>query len=167
MADLDRTALEAGPGRVTFGGTSLGYLGDALMLNIDTQVVDLHGGEAGTTPLDSIVTGGKITVDVPLAEISVTKFATGVLNSTLVGSLLTFTNRVGLSARSLQQELRIIKIKSGIPSVDPNDIFIFPFASPAASTVKIPFHPSQQRLIVVTFNIWPDPTTNVWGSVGS
>ena len=167
MADLDRTALEAGPARVTFDGDSMGYLGDPLMLQIDTAVVPLHGSEAGTVALDHIVSGGGIMLEVPLAEISVTKIAQGIINSTLTGGLLTFKNNVGLSVRSLAKELRVTKIKSGVPSTDPNDIFIFPEAAPGPSTVKIPFHPSQQRLIVVQFMVYPNADTNVWGTIGA
>lgn len=288
MADVDRTKLEAGPANVLFGGVSLGYLGDALSLNIDTTVVELMGAQAGATPLDAIVSGGKIIVEVPLAEISVTKFGAGLVNSGLTGlpatgvltssgvqvtaaatvtigtkvytfkaspltgiegqiliganaaatlvnlvrainnsggvngtdyvvaashplvsavstsatvatltristtaaipttsteatltfgaatmaanvgtGLLTFKNQVGLSLRSIAQELRIIKVKGGVPSTDPNDIFIFPSASAGPSTVKIPFHPTQQRLVVISFYVWPDDATKAWGTVGA
>jgi len=290
MPDVDRTKLEAGPANVLFDGISLGYLGEALSLNIDTSVVELKGAQAGDTPLDAIVSGGKIMIEVPLAEISVTKFAKGIVNSTLSGlpatglltssgvnltaadtvtigtktytfrataltspttegevligataaaslqnlvnainrsggvlgvdyyvaaahpsvsavlaspttivttryattaaiattkvavtltwtaatmaanvgtGLLTFNNQVGLSLRSLAKELRIIKVKGTTPSTDPNDIFIFPEASPGPSTVKVPFHPTQQRLVVISFYVWPNDVTKAWGTVGA
>jgi len=290
MADVDRTKLEAGPANVLFDGISLGYLGDGLVLNIDTSVTELKGAQAGDTPLDAIISGGKVMIEVPLAEISVTKFAKGLANSALTGlpatgvltssgvqvtaadtvtigtktytfrataltspttegevligataaaslqnlvnainrsggvigvdyyvaaahpsvsavltsstvvtltriattaaiattkvavtltfgaatmaanvgtGLLSFTNQTGLSLRSLAKELRIVKIKGAVPSTDPNDIFIFPEASPGPSQVKIPFHPTQQRLIVISFYVWPNDATKVWGSVGA
>jgi len=284
MEGVDRHALEAGPANVYFDGVSLGYLGEDVMLNIATRVTELKGAQAGDTPLDAVVSGAGVTVEVPLAEISVSKFAVGLVNAirsgmptgTLTSSgvqvtdgdtvvigdktytfqsaltplegevlmgataaasllnlvhainksggvagtdysvalphplvsaaatsatvltltpkastgdaiattktaatltwtaatltpgvgLLTFKNRVGLSVRTLSKELRIVKIKGGEESTDPNDIFVFPEASPAASETKIPFHPTQQRLITVTFMVWPSDAANEFGTMG-
>jgi len=173
---LDNTLLEMGPANVYFDGKLLGYMGDQLAVTIETTVTALTGAQAGSSPLDKVVTGGRVHVAVPIKEISLHHMATGILNAILVsgsvsGTRLDILNRVGLSARSLAKELKIVKLRgtgSGFnESTDPADTIIMPEASPADSSVVIPFAPTTQREIVVTFECWPDATTGRWCYMGS
>lgn len=173
---LDATLLQMGPGNVYYNGKLLGYMGDQLAVTIETTVTPLTGAQAGSSPLDKVVTGGRVHVAVPLKEINLRHMATGVLNAILVtgatsGMRLDIKNRVGLSARSLAKELRIIKLVgtgSGFnESTDPADTIVMPLASPADSQVVIPFAPTTQREITVTFECWPDSTTGRWAYMGS
>jgi len=31
----------------------------------------------------------------------------------------------------------------------------------------VPFHPTQQRLVVISFYVWPNDVTKAWGTVGA
>lgn len=161
-----RAALEGGPARVYFDEVSLGYLGEGLVLNINTDEFPLHGGEAGTADLDNIVSGGGLSLEVPLAELSLSNIARGIVNSTFSGGVLTFLNRTGLSILSTAKKLDIIKIRGGQLSPNPEDHFVFPSAAPAGSEVKYTFHPSEQRFVVITFKIYQEDGTGIWGTVG-
>lgn len=168
---LDATQLEVGPANAYFDNVLLGYMGDNMSINIETAVVPLTGAQAGTSPLDKVVSGGRVFVTVPLKEITLTFMAKGILNSTLVtgatsGTRLDVKNNVGLSARSLARELRVIKVVGTTESVLAEDRFIFPEASPADSTVVFPFSPTEQRVIEVTFEAWPNGVTGRWMYVG-
>jgi len=172
---LNSTLLEMGPANVYFDGVLLGYMGDALAVSIETTVTPLTGAQAGSSPLDKVVTGGRVSVSVPLKEISLSNMATGILNAVLVsgatsGVRLDIKNRVGLSARSLAKVLKIVKLigsGSGFnESTDPADTIVMPEASPADSVVTIPFAPTTQREIVVTFECWPNDVSGRWAYMG-
>jgi hypothetical protein len=170
---LDSSLLRLGPANVYFNSVHLGYMGDSLAVTIETNVTPLTGVQAGTSPLDKIVTGGRVHVSIPIKEISLGRMAGGILNAVLVGHAVSgrvdIKNRVGLSARSLAKELRIIRlIGSGEgfgESTLPQDIFVIPEASPAESQVALPFNLSQQEM-VITFEAWMNDTTRIWGYFG-
>lgn len=168
---LDANLLEAGPANVYFDGELLGYMGDQLAVAIETNVVPLTGAQAGVSPINKVVSGGRVSVTVPLKEMSLSHIASGVLNAVLTtgatsGERLDIKNRVGLLARSLAKELLIKKIIGGNESALPKDWIVIPEASPAESQVSIPFSPTEQRVVTVTFEAWPDETTGVWAYMG-
>jgi len=167
---VDRTKLQMGPANVYFDSVHLGYLSDALEVEIATTASGLTGAQAGTADLDKIVTGGKVSVKVPLKELSLTKMATGLLNSGLVsgisGSRLDFKNKVGLSARDQAKELRIVSLVGGVETTDTTKIYVIPYASPSDSAVKIPFSPTAQRIVEIMFDAWPSDATGRWMYLG-
>jgi hypothetical protein len=166
----DATLLEAGPANVYFDNQILGYMGEELALHIEPSVIALTGAQAGTAPLDKVVSGGRVYVTAPLKEWSISRFAKSILLAKLgagaASGRLDLINTVGLSARSLAKELKIVKIIAGVETTDPNHIIVFPEASPADSPITIPFSPTTQRQVGVTFEAWPNATTNRWGYMG-
>jgi len=167
---LDRTKLQLGPANVYFDGVLLGYLGDTLDIEITTTTAPLTGAQYGTSPLDKVVTGGSVMVKVPLKELSLTKMATGILNSRMVsgasGVRLDFVNKAGLSARSLAKELIVASLDGGQETTDPSRIYVIPECSPADSAVKIAFSPTAQRMVEITFEAWPSDATGRWMFLG-
>lgn len=167
---VDRTKLQLGPANIYFDSVHLGYLSDAVEIEITVTASELTGAQAGTAPLDKVVTGGSVMVKVPLKELSLSKMATGLLNSGLVsglsGTRLDFKNKVGLSARSLAKELRIISLVGGVETTDVSKIYVIPQASPADTAVKIPFSPTEQRMVEITFEAWPSDATGRWMYLG-
>jgi len=164
-----------GPANVYYDSKHLGYMGDSLAVTIETTVTPLTGAQAGSSPLDKVVTGGRVHVTIPLKEISLERMAGGILNAVLVtgvtsGSRVDIKNRVGLSARAQAKELRIIKLVgtgSGFgESTDPADWIIIPLASPADSNVVIPFAPTTQREMAITFEAWPNDVSGRWAYMG-
>jgi hypothetical protein len=109
-------------------------------------------------------------VKVPLKELSLSKMATGLLNSGLIsgisGTRLDFKNKVGLSARDQAKELRIVSLVGGIETTDTSRIYVIPTCSPADSAVKIPFSPTEQRVVEITFEAWPSDATGRWMYLG-
>jgi len=167
---VDRTKLQMGPANVYFDSVHLGYMDDSLEIEIAVTASPLTGAQAGTSPLDKVVTGGSVMVKVPLKELSLSKMATGLLNSGLVsglsGTRLDFKNKVGLSARGLAKELRIVSLVGGVETTDTSKIYVIPQASPADSAVKIPFSPTQQRVVEISFEAWPSDATGRWMYLG-
>lgn len=167
---VDRTKLQMGPANVYFDSVHLGYLDDSLEIEIAVTASGLTGAQAGTANLDKIITGGTVMVKVPLKELSLSKMATGILNSGLVsglsGTRLDFKNKVGLSSRDMAKELRIVSLVGGVETTDTSRIYVIPNASPADSAVKIPFSPTAQRVVEITFEAWPSDATGRWMYLG-
>ena len=174
---LNSSLLRLGPANVYYDSVHLGYMGDSLAVTIETTVTPLTGVQAGTSPLDKIVTGGRVHVTIPIREVGMDRIAIGVLNAVLIGSgasggggRLDIKNRVGLSARSQAKELRIIRlVGTGFgygESTEPTDIIVMPLCSPSESTMNLPFNLSQQE-IVVTFEAWPSDATGRWAYIGT
>jgi hypothetical protein len=168
---LNANNLEVGPANVYFDDVLLGYMGDTLALLISTEVVPLTGAQAGTSPINKVVSGGNVTVRVPFKEVTMQNFARAIPNAVLVtgatsGTRLDIKNRVGFLLRSLAKKLVIKKIIAGQETTDPAHIIVIPEATPAESEITFPFSPTEQRILEVTFQAWPDGTTGRWAFMG-
>lgn len=172
MQGVNSQYLELGPANVYIqeGGVdvNVGYLAEGLEYHASTTVAELTGAQAGASPLDKVVTGGRVWIVVPFKEITLENIARAFPNCTItVGKTrVDFLNRVGLSLRSLAKKLTIKKIVGGVESTNKADHFIIPEASPADTELNIPFSPTTQRVINATFEAWPDDATGRWSFLG-
>lgn len=168
MPDLNPEKLRLAPASAYFNDVHLGYLSFETPLEIadETKGVDLKAGQEGDTPVDTVLTGHSCRVTIPLVECTPQKLALAIPNSELVGNVLTVKNRVGTKIRSEAAELRIVILVAGVESTDPNDIFTFPFASPAPGTITQTFSAQRQQEFALVMQVWPDPTTKAYYSVG-
>lgn len=169
---LDATLLEVGPANVYWDGVLLGYMGEELAVTVATEATPLTGAQTGTIPQDKVISGGSFRITVPFKEISLENFARAIPSAVLLtgatsGKRLEFRARVGQSLRALAKPMQIRKIVGGVESTATRDHLTIPLASPVDAEVTIPFHPTEQRVIVATFEAWPDPTQNnrwaYWG----
>lgn len=166
---LDATLLEVGPANVYFEGVLLGFMGEDLAVTIATSATPLTGAQTGDIPQDKVVSGGSFRVTVPFKEISLANISKAIPNAVLVTAGTTgridFKSRVGQSLRTLARELKIIKFRDGVESVLGKDRLVIPLASPVDAEVVIPFSPTTQRVIVATFEAWPD-VNGRWAFMG-
>ena len=167
MPDMDPANLRLAPASAYWDDVHLGYVSFRTPITIedDSKEVELMAGQEGDSPVDSVLTGHRCTVTVPLAEVTAEKLAIAIPNAVIAGSTVTIKNRAGQRQRALAKELRIVLIIEGDESTDPGDIFVFPEASPKAGVITQSFGQEQQEL-AVKFTVWPDPTTKVFYSVG-
>jgi hypothetical protein len=168
--DLDATLLEVGPGNVSWGGVQLGFMGDTLAYKVGTTAITLTGAQTGTVPQKKIVSGGHFIITVPFKEITNKNLGLGIPNAVLVNpgmanERLEFRVRVGLDLRSLAQAMVIKKVIGGIESTLPKDITVIPLCSPVDAEVVVDYNPQAQRIILATFEAWPD-STGLWAYQG-
>lgn len=176
MSQLDATLLEVGPANVYIDdgspapGLLLGFMGDELAVTMSTEVSILTGAQRGTVPLDKVVSGGFFRVTVPFKEISLENLQLGFPNSELFilgGTRVDFKPKVGLSMLSLAKKMTIIKLIGGVESLLAEDTLVIPLASPSDTEVVFPYHPTEQRIILATFEAFPDPANNDrWAFMG-
>lgn len=168
---LDGDLLELGPANVYWDGVCLGYMGEQLAVKVKADAVALTGGQRGNVPINKVVSGGHFQIVVPFKEISISNYAKAMPNAKLVGGggsggRLEWRIKVGQKLREIAKELVIIKLVGEEESTDPRDKLVVPLASPADTEVTIPYHPTQQREILATFEAWPD-SDGLWAYQGT
>ncbi len=167
----DSGNLELGPCNIYLEEQALdqnvGYLGN-VTLNLASEASPLTGAQKGTSPLDKILTGGSVRLTVEFKEMTLKNFARAYPHAVLVGDSgrVDFTNRVGLSLRSLAKKLTLKKIVGGVESALVKDHLIIPEASPVEGELSVAFTPTDQRVLAATFEAWPDDVTGRWGFLG-
>jgi hypothetical protein len=168
MPDLNPEKLRLAPASVYFDNAHLGYVSfeNPIEIEDESKGVELKAGQEGDTPVDIVLTGHSCLVRVPLVEVTPEKLALTIPNSELAGGVVTIKNRIGTRLRAEALELKIVILVAGEESVDPDDIFIFPLATPAPGTITQSFSAQRQQELSLSFRVWPDPTTKAFYSVG-
>jgi hypothetical protein len=94
--------------------------------------------------LDKILTGGSVRVTVEFKEMTLQNFARAYPHAVLTSDSgrVDFTNRVGLSLRSLAKKLTLKKIVGGVESALVKDHLIVPEASPVEGELSV-VHPDR------------------------
>lgn len=167
----DSSNLELGPCNIYLEESdvdvNVGYLG-TVTLKLSSEASALTGAQKGTSPLDKILTGGGVQVTVEFKELTLQNFARAYPHAVLTGDArrVDFTNRVGLSLRSLAKKLTLKKIVGGAESALTKDHLIIPEASPVEGDLSVAFTPTDQRVLSATFEAWPNDTTGRWGFFG-
>jgi hypothetical protein len=163
----DTTKLHLGPCNVYLkeGGAdvNIGYVLDGVTVDIETAVVDLNASQLGTTPADKIVTGVKVSIKVPFAEISLENFKRAIASAaTQVDTVdplkrkLTVSPAAGQSLRAMAKKLTIKPIDGGVETTNKERWIIAPLASPDGSTVAIAFGNGEQQNVEANFYCFPD-----------
>jgi len=140
----------------------LGALSDETSVNVSSSAAPLTAHLTGTQPRDKVTTGGVFQIVSGLKEITLENFALGFANAILLEGAnglkrLDFTILVGESLRrSRATRLELRKVIGGTESSNPNDILVVPECSPVDAQVTLPFNVTEQRIINVTLEAWPD-----------
>ena len=155
-------SLELGPCEVLWGTAgaevSLGKTEGGVVVTFATDVVDLTSDQYGTTPEDQVVSGQKVTVVCPLADITLANLAIA-LNQTkkAIGadSGIAGANIVGTKLSTKAQSLLLKKYVDGSISADSQDWLRFPEAAPQGN-FDYSFTKDGQRIISLTLTAFPD-----------
>ena len=155
-------ALELGPCQVLFGTkdaeTDLGRTEGGVVATFATDVADLVSDQYGTAPEDQVVTGQKVTIECPLANITLANLAIA-LNQTekAIGadSGVAGGNIVGTKLSTKANSLLLKKYVNGAASTDSQDYVRFPEAAPQGN-FDYSFTKDNQRIVKITFTCFPD-----------
>ncbi len=167
----DSANLELGPCNIYLEENTVdqnvGYLGN-VTVKLGSEASPVTGAQKGTSPLDKFLTGGSVQVTVEFKEMTLKNFSRAYPHAVLTtdGNRVDFTNRVGLSLRSLAKKLTLKKIVGGVESALKKDHLIIPEASPVEGELSVTFTPTDQRVLAATFEAWPDDATGRWGYFG-
>jgi len=153
---------DLGSCQILFDGVDLGKSFGDVIFRSGVASQPIHEDQAGTTPVDEVITGREVTVEIPLTRASVETLAKVVPNSELSGDTLKVKNPVGTTLRDTAKELILKPIKDNEPSADPKTWLTVFKASPRED-FEIVYNNEGQRVFKVTFVAFPDDTS---GNVG-
>lgn len=162
-------ALRLGPANIYLfensADVNIGYV-DSVEISVTPQVANLMGGQAGTTPVDKVITGveGKVSFNIQQIELSGWRRALlGVAQAfqgvtTPANKRLEIQSKAGQSLRALAKKMTIKPIYGGLETTNVEEIIVVPFASPDADTVNLILSASTQEMIKATYYMFPDST---------
>lgn len=146
----------------TFDGNDLGCTVDGYKYQVDGKWEDVKTDCGGDTILDRINRGMAVSIKCTFAECGNTDVASLMeffsVDSTGLSIGADATSTIGqfLVQDGIAKELVLTPRISGA-----GDTLTFPFASPDTSSMNLN---SKLRTLEITFTIYPDPTTGIFGT---
>lgn len=165
MADI--TKVRIGVCSVLFNNVDLGHTMGGVEFSYEPQYKDVVVDAYGTTSIDKVLTGEKVTVKVPLAEQTIANLRAAMPQGEFAGAAnarMTFGHKAGQSARSDAAQLVLHPIAEGTKVVD-----IVLHKAVGVGQVVLGHKVDEQRVIEVTFEALIDETKadgNYLGLIG-
>ena len=159
--------LEMGPCTVSFKTADLGLTKGGVEVEFGTEVTPINADQFGDTIINEVVKGRSVKVKVPLAERDLTKLASVIPGSTLVGTgankKLVIKSATGVSLRALAGPL-VLHPKDKAANDKTGDVTI-PLAI-SKGDFQFAFKHDDQRVYSVEFTGYVDLTTDELFTLG-
>lgn len=143
---------DLGPCQITFNGVDLGKTKGGVIFRDSMIQAEVLEDQAGSTPVDHIATGRKISVEVPMSRSTLAQLTKVIPGASSCGSYAVIKNQPGIARASTAQQLIIAPLVNGVAGTDRLTIFK---ASPVTE-LELQFDNENQRVYKVTFNVYPD-----------
>lgn len=153
-----------GPCTIWFGDVNLGMSFGDVLAKDEVQGEDIFYDQMGVTPVDKILLGRLVSVEIPLTDTSLAVLEDVIAGSVKASDTLKVSNVVGRSAFNASKQLKLIRIVDDIESTDPDHVFIFNRAYPLAK-LEVPFGVGTQRVYTVEFIAFPDDESTRVGEI--
>lgn len=162
--------LDKGPCEIVwgYGESSAVYLGKTLgdvKLTMETNVSDINEDQEGDAPVNAVLTGSVITLEVPLTRLSVEQLATA-LNTTAVGDVVPIENQIGCDLYDLARALVIKPLCGNEISTDPATWVHIYKCYPVAG-LDLTWNKDTQRIFPVTFKVFVSQESGYEGKFGT
>lgn len=166
---INDSALRLGPCNIYLfeasADVNVGYV-EGVEISITPEMANLMGGQAGTTPVDKVVTGVEGKVSFLIQQIELVGWRRALLgvtqsfqgSTTPANKRLEVQSRAGQSMRALAKKMTIKPIYGGTETTNVEEIIVIPFASPDAETVQLMLNSSTQETIKALYYMYPDST---------
>ena len=152
------TVKDLGPCLAEYDGASIWRSLGSVTLKSEATFVDIKENQHGNAPVDAVLTGRVATIDVPMARSTLEQLAAVLPGTTLVRTELTFHNPVGGNMFDSALELILKPMTDQVASAV-NTEWITAFAAFPVETMEMPFDVENQRVIMVTFKLFPSATS--------
>jgi len=143
---------DLGPCSVTFNGVDLGKTKGGVIFRDSVKQVEVMEDQAGSTPVDHVLTGRSISVEVPMSRSSLAQLTKVIPGASSMGSYAVIKNVPGTLRADSAAELLISPLVNGVAGTDGITIYK---ASPV-SDIELVFDNENQRIYKITFNVYPD-----------
>lgn len=160
FATLTPGYFELSPCRLTYGGVDLGGT-DKVSVKIEEKLAPLKADQLGDTVIDNKVSGFKVTIETALDEVQLKAnwkvvFPAHKLVTQGGNTMFYFDSQIGQSMAALAKPL-IIHPLSKVDGDKSTDVYIY--LATAMPTSNLDFSSSEQQKLKVTFDVYPDFTT--------
>ena len=148
----EATLKDLGPCQITFDSVDLGKTMGGVTFRDSVVEVKVLEDQAGSTPVDTILTGRTIEVEVPMSRSTLAQLAKVIPGASNGGSYVLVKNQAGI-ARAANAALLVLQpLVDGVASGDALTIFL---ASPSTD-IELTFDNENQRVYKVKFIAYPD-----------
>lgn len=154
---------DLGACQILFDDVDLGKSFGDVIFKSEVTSVPIQEDQAGTTPVDEVMTGRTVSIEVPLTRASLEQLVKVIPNASLDGNVLLVKNPVGTTLADKAKELILKPIVDNVPSGD-SSTWLTVFKCAPKETFEITYNNSGQRVFKVTFVAFPDDTS---GNVGA
>lgn len=153
---------DLGPCQVIFDGTSLGEtLGDVIFRST-VESRQIREDSKGTTPVDEILIGAGVQVEVPMTRSSLAQLAAAIPGATISGSIMTVSSPVGQSQVGVAGVLVLKPLTGAGLQVGPQASWLtVPIAAPRTD-LEITYNVENQRVYKVMFIGFADANGLLW-----
>jgi len=156
---------DLGACQILFDDVDLGKSFGDVIFKSAVSSEEIHEDQAGTTPVDEVMTGRMCSVDVPMTRTSLDQLAKVIPNASVVGGALIVKNPVGTTLADKAKELILKPIVDNVPSVD-STTWLTVFLCAPRENLEITYNNASQRVFGVTFVAFPVTTSpdtgNLW-----
>ena len=143
---------DLGPCQVTYNSVDLGKTKGGVIFRDSMNQVEVMEDQAGTTPVDHILTGRKISVEILMSRSTLAQLIKVIPGASSLGSYTIINNKSGIARASTAAMLILAPLVNGVASTERLTIFK---ASPVTE-IGLQFDNENQRVYKVTFNVYPD-----------
>lgn len=137
------------------------YLGQVKQ-RITDNLADVFEEEQGDAPVDSVFKGAIEEIEVPMARSTLAQLV-GVMPGTgLVGSVLTFSNKVGSSMYDTAVPMLFKPKRDGVVSTTKTE-WVLVYKVAAYRAIELTFDRGTQRVFLVKFKVFPNQDSGYEG----
>jgi hypothetical protein len=160
----DITKVQLGACTVTFNNVDLGHTQGGAEVSYEPEWTEVMVDKYGKTPIDSYLTGERLTVKIPLAEYTVANLKVAMPTGTFAGAgnaRMTLGNVASIKASTLAAQLVLHPINQGTRQHD-----IVLHKAFVSDTVTLPHKVDEQKIVEVTFTALLDETKSAGNYLG-
>ncbi len=156
---------DLGPCGVIFNDEDLGATFGDVVLRSELLGQDIKDDQNGETPVDRVLTGRNVSVEVPFTRLSFETLKTIIAESVGGTENVEVNNLIiGHSQYADAKELILKPIVDGAVSTD-EDSWIHLFKTVPEENLEITFNNSTQRVFKVTFKVFPSQDSGTLGDL--
>jgi len=156
---------DLGACQILFDDVDLGKTFGDVIFKSEISAEPIHEDQEGTTPVDEVMTGRAVSVEIPMTRATLDQLAKVIPNGSIVGDALIVKNPIGTTLADKAKELILKPIVDNLPSSD-SSTWLTVFSCAPRENIEITYNNAGQRVFGITFIAFPVTTSpdigNLW-----
>jgi len=155
---------DLGACQILFDDVDLGKTFGDVVFKSEVSSVPIQEDQEGTTPVDEVMTGRVVSVEVPMTRATLAQMTKVIPNSSIVGDALIVKNPVGTTLADVAKELILKPIVNNVASAD-SSTWLTIYKCAPRENIEITYNNASQRIFGVTFIAFPSTTSPFTGNL--